>query len=154
MTSAIARALLVSAALALGACAGMGGSGSSDTTAAVTNTPSPHAGCTQQTATIYFSDEVQSDQPVAMPLLNTLMDQVHACEHAGGQLRGITISASADPGQNQTAAAAQIQRRQERVRDALVHLGAPGNKIRFVPAGTAAADAIMAKRADVIADLY
>jgi hypothetical protein len=147
------RVLLISAALALGACAGMGGGGPAET-AAVTNTPSPHAGCSQQTATIYFSDEVQSDQPVAMPLLNTLMDQVHACEHGGGELRGITISASADPGQSETAANAQIQRRQERVRDALVRLGAAGNKIHFVPAGQASADAIMAKRADVVADLY
>jgi hypothetical protein len=151
MTSAL-RVLLVSAALALGACADMQ-TGAPDT-ATVASTPSPHAGCTQQTATIYFSDEVQSDQPVAMPLLNTLMDQVHACEHAGGELRGITISASADAGQTPTAATAQIQRRQERVRDALVHLGAPANKIRFVPAGTASAEAIMSKRADVIADLY
>ena len=151
MTSAL-RVLLVSAALALGACADMQ-TGAPDT-ATVASTPSPHAGCTQQTATIYFSDEVQSDQPVAMPLLNTLMDQVHACEHAGGALRGITISASADAGQTPTAANAQIQRRQERVRDALVRLGAPANKIRFVPAGTASADAIMSKRADIVADLY
>ncbi|MFT3729679.1 MAG: hypothetical protein QM759_17790 [Terricaulis sp.] len=154
MTSAALRVFLVSAALALGACTSMGAGGAASTTAPVTNTPSPHAGCSQQTATIYFSDEVQSDQPVAMPLLNTLMDQVHACEHAGGQLRGITISASADPGQSESAATAQIERRQQRVRDALVRLGAPGNKIHFAPAGQASADAIMAKRADVVADLY
>ena len=152
MTSAALRVLLVSAALALGACAGM--QSAQPTDAAVRSTPSPHTGCTQQTVTIYFSDEVQSDQPVAMPLLNTLMDQVHACEHGGGELRGITISASADPGQNATAANAQIQRRQERVRDALVHLGAPANKIHFAPAGQASADAIMSKRADITADLY
>lgn len=153
MASSGLRMLLISAAMALSACSSMTG-GPAVSSAAVTSTPSPHAGCSQQTATIYFSDEVQSDQPVAMPLLNTLMDQVHACERAGGELRGLTISASADPGQSQAAANAQIQRRQERVRDALVHLGAPANKIRFVPAGQASAEAIMAKRADVVADLY
>ena len=152
MTSAAMRVFLVSA-LALGACANMGGA-SSETSPAVTSTPSPHAGCTQQTATIYFSDEVQSDQPVAGPLLSTLMDQVHACEHAGGQLRGITIATSADPGQTAAAATAQIQRRQERVREALVHLGAPSGKIHFAPAGAANPDAIMSKRADITADLY
>lgn len=159
MTSAALRVLLASAALALGACADMQPAETPDTAAAATPsvataTPSPHAGCTQQTATIYFTDEVQSDQPVAGPLLSTLMDQVHACEQAGGELRGITISTSADPGQSESAARAQIQRRQERVRDALVRLGAPAGKIHFASAGQASADAIMSKRADITADLY
>jgi hypothetical protein len=170
MTSAALRVFLVSTALALGACTtpaqttpAPAQSAGAQTTPAQTTpavdaaaaaTPSPHAGCTQQTATIYFTDEVQSDQPVAGPLLNTLIDQIHACEQAGGELRALTISTSSDPGQSESAARAQIERRQERVRDALVRLGAPANKIHFAPTPSAGANAIMAKRADITADLY
>jgi hypothetical protein len=151
MISARLNVLLLSAALACGACTTVAQTAQQ---AAIQSTPSPRPDCAQQHVTIYFSDEVQSNEPVAMPLLNTLMDQVHACERAGGELRGITIASTADPGQSARDALAQIQRRDQRVRDALVHLGAQGGKIHFAPAGQADPDAIMAKHADVTADLY
>ena len=152
MISARLTVLLLSAALACGACTTA--QSAPQTAAAVPSTPSPHAGCSQQRVTIYFSDEVQSDQPVALPLLNAMLDAVHACERHGGELRGITIASTADPGQSARDALAQIQRRDERIRDALVHLGAQGSKIHFAPAGQADPDAIMSKHADVTADLY
>ena len=147
------RALLCSMILACGACTTAGAPPQAASTAAPA-APSPRPECAQQRVTIYFSDEVQSDQPVAMPLLNSLMDQVRACEHAGGELRGITIAATADPGQSTRDGQIQIQRRQERVRDALVRLGAQGSRIHFAPAGQADPDAIMAKHADITADMY
>ena len=153
MISARLKVLLFSAALACGACTTTAPP-APQAAAAVPSTPSPHAGCSQQRVTIYFSDEVQSDQPVAMPLLNALLDAVHVCERHGGELRGITIASTADSGQSARDALAQIQRRDERIRDALVHLGAQGSKIHFAPAGQADPDAIMAKHADITADLY
>jgi hypothetical protein len=65
---------------------------------------------------------------VVTPLLNDFMARIRACEAAGGELRSITIATSADPGQSANAARAQIQRRQQRVREALVGLGAPADK--------------------------
>lgn len=104
--------------------------------------------------TLYFSEAVASDEPVVGPLLDDMMASVSACEAAGGDLRGITILAAADPGQNATDARAQVQRRQDRVRAALVHAGAPANKIHDAPPVQASEQAIMGRRADITADLF
>jgi hypothetical protein len=101
--------------------------------------------------TLYFSQQVASDEPVVTPLLNDFMGHIRACEAAGGELRSITIATSADPGQSPSDARAQIQRRQHRVRAALVDLGAPTAKI---VGATAQADAVMSRRAEITADLY
>ena len=155
MTSAALRALLVSAVLACGACASMQTAPAPATVAAATpEGPSPRPECASAHVTIYFTDEVQSAQPVAMPLLNDLMTLVHACEAAGGSLRGIIIDASADPGQTASDANAQVRRRQDRIRNALVGLGAPADKIRNGHVEQTGPEAVMSRRAEVSADLY
>ena len=148
------RALGVSFALALGACAQTGTSEPTAPTAVAATpspTPSPRAECATAHVTLYFAEQVASDEPVVTPLLNDFMDQIRACEAAGGELRSITIAASSDPGQSASNARAQIQRRQERVRAALVNLGAPADKIT---GATAEAGAVMGRRAEITADLY
>ena len=122
--------------------------------AAAPGTPSPRPDCAQQHVTIYFSDTVQSDQPVATPLLDLMMNNVHACERAGGAVVDAIVATTADAGQSPDAAAAQLQRRQDRVRDTLIHLGIAASKIRNAPAGQADSDAIMGKHADITVDLY
>src|SRR5262249_40728120 len=107
MTSAALRALVVSAILACGACTTtQPAPPPAPSPAAAPTGPSPRPECAPAHVTIYFTDEVQSAQPVAMPLLNDLMNLVHACETAGGSLRNITIDAAADPGQSPADAAA------------------------------------------------
>jgi hypothetical protein len=101
--------------------------------------------------TLYFGEQVASDEPVVTPLLNDFMDRIRACEAAGGELRSITIATSADSGQSAREARAQIERRQQRVSAALVNLGAPADKIT---GATAQAGAVMGRRADITADLY
>jgi len=145
------RSVGVSLALALGACAQTGAPEQATAALAVTSTPSPRAECTPAHVTLYFSEQVASDEPVATPLLNDFMGRIRACEAAGGELRSITIATSADPGQNAREARAQIQRRQHRVAVALVDLGAPAAKIA---GATAQADAVMGRRAEITADLY
>ncbi len=115
--------------------------------------PSPRAECAPAQVTLYFSEQVASDEPVVTPLLNDFMQRIRACEAAGGELRGITIVTSADPGQNTSSARAQVQRRQERVRAALINHGAPADKIAGA-AAPATEGAIMGRRADITADLY
>ena len=154
MTSAALRALLASAVLACGACTTMQPVPTPAATVATPTGPSPRPECAPAHVTIYFTDEVQSAQPVAMPLLNDLMNLVHACETAGGSLRAITIDAAADPGQSVSDAAAQVQRRQERIRNALVGLGAPAAKIRNGHVEQTGPETVMGRRAEVSADLY
>jgi hypothetical protein len=120
----------------------------------VASTPSPRPDCTRQNVTLYFTDVVQSDQPVATPLLDLMMDHVHACVHAGGAIRSAIIATTADSGQSDADAAAQLERRRDRVRDALVHVGIPADKIQYAPTGQPDPDAIMAKHADISVDLY
>jgi hypothetical protein len=154
MTSAALRALMVSAVLACGACTTMQPAPTTPPAAPAPSGPSPRPECASTHVTIYFTDEVQSAQSVAMPLLNDLMNLVHACESAGGSLRGITIDASADAGQSATDAAAQVRRRQDRIRNALVGLGAPADKIRNGHVEQTGPEAVMSRRAEVSADLY
>src|SRR5689334_6294587 len=155
MTSAALRALVASAVLACGACTTMQGAPSAPAPAAATPSgPSPRPECATAHVTIYFTEEVQSTQPTAMPLLNDLMSLVHACETAGGSLRGITIDAAADPGQSAADAAAQVHRRQDRIRNALVGLGAPADKIHNGHVEQTGPEAVMGRRAEVSADLF
>jgi hypothetical protein len=147
------RALIFAAGLllALGAC-----TQTQTETPAVsevaTSAPSPRPECAPAHVTLYFSEEIASDEPVVTPLLNDFMARVRACEAAGGEVRAITIVASADPGQGASAERAQIRRRQDRVRAALVNVGAPEDKIVN---GVAAAQApLMGRRAEITADLY
>lgn len=88
------------------------------------------------------------------PLLNDFMERIHACETAGGELRSITISTVADPGQSAADGRAQVQRRQARVRAALVNAGAPDGKIVNGAASHSSEGAIMGRRAEITADLY
>ena len=154
MTSAALRAVLASAVLVCGACSTMQGPSTPTQTAAGPTGPSPRPECAPAHVTIYFTEEVQSAQPVAMPLLNDLMTLVHACETAGGSLRSITIDAAADPGQSAADAAAQVHRRQDRIRTALIGLGAPGDKIRNGHVEQTGPEAVMGRRAEVSAELY
>ena len=154
MTAAALRALVASAVLACGACSTMQATPSAPATAATPTGPSPRPECATAHVTIYFTEEVQSSQPTAMPLLNDLMSLVHACETAGGSLRGITIDAAADPGQSAADAAAQVHRRQDRIRNALVGLGAPADKIHNGHVEQTGPEAVMGRRAEVSADLY
>jgi hypothetical protein len=154
MTAAALRALLASAVLACGACTTMAPAPTPTPAAAAPTGPSPRPECASAHVTIYFTDEVQSAQPVAMPLLNDLMNLVHACEAAGGSLRSITIDAAADPGQSAADAGAQVHRRQERIRTALIGLGAPGDKIRNGHVEQTGPEAVMGRRAEVSAELY
>jgi hypothetical protein len=132
----------------------MQGPAPAPTSAATPAGPSPRPECAPAHVTIYFTDEVQSAQPVAMPLLNDLMNLVHACQTAGGALQSITIDAAADPGQSPSDAAAQVQRRQERIRNALVGLGAPADKIRNGHVEQTGPQTVMGRRAEVSAELY
>jgi hypothetical protein len=124
-------------------------SGAAATAAA--SAPSPRAECATAHVTLYFAEQVASDEPVVTPLLTEFMTRIHACETAGGELRSITIATSADPGQSAPDARAQIMRRQERVRAALVNLGAPTAKISGAATPT---DSVMGRRAEITADLY
>jgi hypothetical protein len=147
------RAFSVSLVLALGACSTMGGTEAPAASAAptVASPPSPRAECAPAHVTLYFSEEVASDEPVVTPLLNDFMERIRACEAAGGELRSITVATSADPGQGASESRAQIQRRQQRVSAALVNLGAPADKIT---GATTRPGAVMGRRADITADLY
>jgi hypothetical protein len=153
MSSAALRAFLISTALACAGCTTMAAPAPSapEGAPAVDAAPSPRPECATAHVTLYFTDQVQSDEPVAMPLLQDLMNRVHACETAGGELRGITIATSADPGQSQREGAEQVRRRQERVTNALVSLGAPADKIHD---RVERPDAVMGRRAEITADLY
>jgi hypothetical protein len=146
------RVFGVSLALALGACAQMGASVEPPAAApTVAATPSPRSECAPAHVTLYFSEQVASDEPVVTPLLNDFMTRIRACETAGGELRSITIAASADPGQSASEARAQVERRRARVSAALVNLGAPADKIT---GATAQAGGVMGRRAEVTADLF
>lgn len=151
------RTLLHSAALAailaLAACAETGGALPIfvSPTQTQASAPSPRAECAPAHVTLYFSEQVASDEPVVTPLLNDFMGRIRACEAAGGELRGITVATAADPGQSQSDGRAQVARRVERVRAALVDLGAPAEKISGATTDTGS---VMGRRAEITADLY
>jgi hypothetical protein len=152
------RDLVLAAGLvfALGACAQTQSQTSAAPAAAALQaapaTPSPRAECAPAHVTLYFGEQVASDEPVVTPLLNDFMNQVRACQAAGGELRSITIATTADPGQSASEARAQVRRRVERVRAALVNVGAPADKVMEGP--PAPAEYVMGRRAEITADLY
>lgn len=147
------RTLFVSAALIASGCASAPATSTAPAASTVAaSTPSPRAECAPAQVTLYFGSEIASDEPVVTPLLNDFMEHIRRCETAGGELRSITIVASADPDQSPAATRAQVERRQARVRAALVHAGAPANKI--VDGPPMRADAVMGRRAEITAALY
>jgi hypothetical protein len=156
MTRALIKVAGSSLLLALGGCmhAQMHAPSQSEPAAAevAAATPSPRAECAPAQVTLYFGEQVASDEPVVTPLLNQLMERIHACEAAGGELRVLTIVASADPGQRARAARDQVRRRQARVRAVLVDMGAPADKIVYSAAPPSTE--IMGRRAEITADLY
>jgi hypothetical protein len=153
MTHALIKAAGVSVLLALGACTQTAASPSGPSATLTMESPrSPRAECAPAQVTLYFGEQVASDEPVVTPLLNDFMGRIHACEAAGGELQGITIVTSADPGQSAGDARAQVRRRIERVRNALVNAGAPADKIAEGAATPAAQ--VMGRRAEIVANLY
>jgi hypothetical protein len=153
------KAIGFSILLALGACTHTHSADHADhadhapAQTAATAAPSPRAECAPAHVTLYFGEQVASDEPVVTPLLNDFMARVRACEAAGGELRSISIVTSADPDQSASEARAQVRRRIDRVRAALVNAGAPADKI-VEGAAPAPEGAIMARRAEITADLY
>jgi hypothetical protein len=159
MTRALLMAAGVFSIAAIGACTPTQSAQEQQTTTVVAApaapaAPSPRSECAQAHVTLYFTEAVASDEPVVTPLLTDFMNQIRACESAGGELRSITIVTAADPGQSASDARAQIRRRQDRVRAALVNIGAPTDKIVYGEAGQASQGAVMSRRAEITADLY
>lgn len=153
MTEAWIKAAGISVLLALGACAQTQMQTASTAPAqSVASAPSPRAECAPAHVTLYFGEQVASDEPVVTPLLNDFMERVRACEAAGGELRSISIATTADPGQSASDARAQVRRRVERVSTALVNAGAPADKI--IEGDPATAPAVMGRRAEITANLY
>lgn len=154
MKRALTHIAGISVCLALGACAAtqaQAPAADQPAAQAVVSAPSPRPECAPAHVTLYFGEQVASDEPVVTPLLNDFMQRVRACEAAGGELRSIAVVSSADPGQSPSNARAQIRRRVERVRAALVSVGAPADKI---VEGAAPQSQIMGRRAEITADLY
>lgn len=151
------RVLVVAAMLGLAGCASTpaesehAAAPSAATVQAVSISPRPE--CAPAHVTLYFTEQVSSDEPVVTPLLNDFMARIRGCQAAGGELRAITIATTADAGQSAAEARAQIHRRQERVRAALVNAGAPADKITTA-AESAHEGAVMSRRAEITADLY
>lgn len=152
MTHALIKAAGISLLLALGACAQTQAASEAAAPPAASATPSPRAECAPAHVTLYFGEQVASDEPVVTPLLNDFMGRVRACEAAGGELRSISIVTSPDPGQSASDARAQVHRRVERVRAALVNAGAPADKI--VEGVAPSSGQVMGRRAEISADLY
>ena len=153
MSHTLIKAAGIFLLLALGACAQTQVETATTTSApAAAATPSPRAECAPAHVTLYFGEQVASDEPVVTPLLNDFMGRVRACEAVGGELRAITIVTTADSGQSASDARAQVRRRIERVSAALVNAGAPANKI--VEGRATEASAVMGRRAEITADLY
>jgi hypothetical protein len=155
MTHALIKAAGISLLLAAGACSWTQSMSEPDAAPPAVQTlaspPSPRAECAPAQVTLYFGEQVASDEPVVTPLLNDFMSRIRACEAAGGELRAITIVTSADPGQSAAEGRAQVARRQARVRAALVNAGAPDDKI---VAGQERQDSVMGRRAEITANLY
>ncbi len=155
MTHALIKAAAVSVVLALAACAQTpaeetAAAATSTASAAVDEQPRPDAPCGPAQVILYFTEAPASDEPVVTPLLNDFMDRIRRCEATGNQLRTITIHTVADPGQSPSDARAQVRRRVERVRAALVNVGAPADKIVEGVAERAAP--VMGRRAEITAE--
>jgi hypothetical protein len=156
MTHALIKAAGISLLVSLGACSWTQSLSEPAATPPAVETiaspPSPRAECAPAHVTLYFGEQVASDEPVVTPLLDDFMGRVRACEAAGGELRAITIVTTADPGQSAADARAQVRRRVDRVRAALVNVGAPVDKI--VEGPPAPAGQVMGRRAEITANLY
>lgn len=111
--------------------------------------PRPDAPCGPAQVILYFGEQVASDEPVVTPLLNDFIDRIRRCEATGNTLRSITIATLADPHQSASDARAQVHRRVERVRAALVNAGAPGDKI--VQGEIETTSPVMGRRAEITA---
>lgn len=116
--------------------------------------PSPRAACAPAEATIYFTEDSATLQPLSTPLLQDLLDRAGACRAEGGELRAITITAYADPGARRSEADAQVQTRGARISAKLVELGARESDIHIRRGGRSNRGSIMARRAEVAIDLY
>lgn len=115
--------------------------------------PSPRAECAEARAIIYFTEESATIQPLSYPLMRDLLARVAACEAAGGALRSLAVVAYPDSGAASAQAGQEVTARQARVRDALIELGAPGDRINL-QRGRADRRAPMQRRAEIIADLF
>lgn len=145
------RALGVSLALACAACASVLSSAPEAPVAA--SAPSPRPDCAPAEATIYFTENSATVQPLSIPLLRDLLDRARACEAAGGEIRAITIAAHPDHGADRTSAEMQVRERARRVRGELIELGAPADKIQIVHIRRRDGQP-MTRRAVVTLDLY
>ncbi|MBX3510505.1 MAG: hypothetical protein KF700_04840 [Hyphomonadaceae bacterium] len=144
---AMLRSVLAGAgALVLAGCASLGGE-------APAPEPSPRAECAPATATIYFTEESATLQPLSRPILEDLVTRIRACEAAGGELRGVVVTGYPDRTAGAGAARAEMDARNARVREALVELGVPTARIT-TRLGRSQRGAIMQRRAEVAADLY
>ncbi len=165
MTHALIKAAGVSLVLALAACAQTQAQSEAAPAPAVEQAqtqaaapaadpaaaaPRPDAPCGPAQVTLYFGEQVASDEPVVTPLLNDFMDRIRRCEATGNTLRSITIATTADAGQSASDARAQVRRRVDRVRAALVNVGAPADKIAEGAAERAAG--VMSRRAEITAN--
>lgn len=147
----LVRALGVSLVLACAACASLSSPAPDAPVAA--SAPSPRADCAPAEATIYFTENSATVQPLSIPLLRDLLDRARACEAAGGEIRAITIAAHPDHGADRTSAEMQVRERARRVRGELIDLGAPADKIQIVHIRRRDG-APMTRRAVVRLDLY
>lgn len=145
------KAAGISLLLALGACA-QTQAVSEPAATVVAVSPSPRPECAPAHVTLYFGEQISSDEPVVTPLLGEFMQRIRGCEAAGGELRSITVVATPDPGQSPADARAQARRRVERVSAALVNAGAAADKISEGVAP--ATEEIMSRRAEITANLY
>jgi len=154
-TRALITAAGFSLLLALGACTQTQAQSAPPVAAQVAAvSPSPRPECAPAHVTLYFGEQVSSDEPVVTPLLNDFTQRIQACQAAGGELRSVTIDTVADPGQSAADGRAQVERRQARVRAALINAGVPADKIVNGAAGHGSEGAVMGRRAEISADLY
>mgnify|MGYP000555744708 CR=1 FL=1 len=144
------RVLAVAAVLV---CAGCATSEQAPADTVATGT-SPRAECAPASATVYFTAESPTVQPTTRPLLRDLLARGAACEAAGGELRSIQIVTQTDPSASRADADALVRERNRRVREVLVELGAPADRIRLGRAPRARDGAMMARRSEVTLLMY
>lgn len=137
------RALAVAAVLVCASCA------TPDPTAEFAAAPpSPRAECARAEAIVYFTDDSPTLQPTTQPLLRDLLARASQCQAAGGDVSAIVVVSHPDSDARGSIRTQQITQRNERVRDALVELGAPADKIRLFRADAHTGE-MMARRTEV-----
>lgn len=142
------RALGVSAALLCAACASVADAPPAPAA------PSPRAECAAARAAIYFTENSATVQPLSVPLLRELLLHIDACRAAGGELRAINVTSYPDHHADRQSAEAQVRERNRRVRNLLIELGAPADKIVLQRAPRSSTRPVMTRRAVVTLDLY